>query len=313
MRQLIDEVKDVPLAQGFDEVFYPGEVEDRAEAANLAAGGVVLAEQSLADLRDLGAETGVPFPEEAADDRRPEPAEDVSKADLVHRRLKEEIELGELAPGTPLSELSLVERTGASRTPVREALRRLAAEGLVDLVPAAGCPGVAGLAAERPRPVRLPRHCSSRPRCGRRPRPRRPTPRCAGRSPRCAPSSPASSAAPRRRPGRGPSTSWPTGSTGRSSAPPRNEHLRRTIAELRPHTARLRNLSHVDPQRVEVSVAEHLRMCDALLAGDADEAAAAIAEHLAQSLRDDLPQPRPRARRRPRLSLRLTKSLEGPQ
>ena len=55
VRQLIDEVKDVPLAQGFDEVFYPGEVEDRAEAANLAAGGVVLAEQSLADLRDAGA------------------------------------------------------------------------------------------------------------------------------------------------------------------------------------------------------------------------------------------------------------------
>jgi DNA-binding GntR family transcriptional regulator len=64
----------------------------------------------------------------------------------------------------------------------------------------------------------------------------------------------------------------------------RNEHLRRTIAELRPHTARLRNLSHVDPQRVEVSVQEHLRMCDALLAGQADEAAAAIAEHLAQSV-----------------------------
>ena len=61
-----------------------------------------------------------------------------SKVDLVHRRLKEEIELGELAPGTPLSELSLVERTGASRTPVREALRRLAAEGLVDLVPRQG-------------------------------------------------------------------------------------------------------------------------------------------------------------------------------
>ena len=82
----------------------------------------------------------------------------------------------------------------------------------------------------------------------------------------------------------------------------RNEHLRRTIAELRPHTARLRNLSHVDPQRVEVSVAEHLRMCDALLAGDADEAAAAIADHLAQSLRDDLPQPR---RTRPATGLDL--------
>jgi LDH2 family malate/lactate/ureidoglycolate dehydrogenase len=62
VQQLIDEVKTVPLAQGFDEVFYPGEVEDRAEAANLAAGGVVLAEQSLADLRALGADAGVPFP-----------------------------------------------------------------------------------------------------------------------------------------------------------------------------------------------------------------------------------------------------------
>ena len=62
MGQLIDDVKAVPLAQGFDEVFYPGEVEDRAEAANLAAGGIVLAEQSLSDLRALGVETAVPFP-----------------------------------------------------------------------------------------------------------------------------------------------------------------------------------------------------------------------------------------------------------
>ena len=61
VQQLIDEVKSVPLAQGFDEVFYPGEVEDRAEAANLAAGGVTLAGESLADLRRLSGETGVPF------------------------------------------------------------------------------------------------------------------------------------------------------------------------------------------------------------------------------------------------------------
>jgi LDH2 family malate/lactate/ureidoglycolate dehydrogenase len=66
VRTLIEEVKGVPLAQGFDEVFYPGEVEDRAEAAHLATGGVTLAEQSLEDLRALGAEVGVPFPEKAA-------------------------------------------------------------------------------------------------------------------------------------------------------------------------------------------------------------------------------------------------------
>ncbi len=65
----------------------------------------------------------------------------------------------------------------------------------------------------------------------------------------------------------------------------RNEHLRRAIADLRPHTARLRNLSHLDPQRTDVSVGEHLVICDALLAGDGEAAAAGIADHLAESVR----------------------------
>jgi LDH2 family malate/lactate/ureidoglycolate dehydrogenase len=62
VRQLVDEVRSVPLAQGFDEVFTPGEVEDRAEAAHRAAGGVVLARGALTELRLLGERTGVPFP-----------------------------------------------------------------------------------------------------------------------------------------------------------------------------------------------------------------------------------------------------------
>ncbi|TYP90717.1 Ldh family oxidoreductase [Blastococcus xanthinilyticus] len=61
VRQLVDEVRSVPLAQGFDEVFLPGEVEDRAEAAALAAGGIALAEGSLAELRELAGTTGVPL------------------------------------------------------------------------------------------------------------------------------------------------------------------------------------------------------------------------------------------------------------
>src|SRR3712207_5224002 len=64
----------------------------------------------------------------------------------------------------------------------------------------------------------------------------------------------------------------------------RNEHLRRTIADLRPHTARLRNLSHLDPQRTEVSVGEHLAICDALLSGHGDAAASLIEQHLVASL-----------------------------
>lgn len=46
-----------------------------------------------------------------------------------------EILSGVLAPGAPLEEAALASRLGASRTPVREALRHLAASGLVELRP----------------------------------------------------------------------------------------------------------------------------------------------------------------------------------
>lgn len=45
---------------------------------------------------------------------------------------------GELPMGTPLSEAAIAERFGISRTPVREAFRLLAQEGLVQLRPFAG-------------------------------------------------------------------------------------------------------------------------------------------------------------------------------
>jgi DNA-binding GntR family transcriptional regulator len=213
-----------------------------------------------------------------------EPAAEVSKADVVHRRLKEEIELGELTPGTPLPELWLVERLGASRTPVREALRRLAAEGLVDLVARQGA-RVSQVSLQSVRDLFEFRSLLE-------PAAIRQATEAAAADPelRRAFASMATEFARvvRRAPSQARSRAfydvadrfdWAIiGAT-------RNEHLRRTIAELRPRTARLRNLSHVDPQRVEVSVAEHLRMCEAILAGDADEAAAAIADHLAQSLR----------------------------
>lgn len=57
---LVHEVKATPLAQGFTDIFYPGELEDRADAANRAAGGVVLPAQTRADLAELAASSGIP-------------------------------------------------------------------------------------------------------------------------------------------------------------------------------------------------------------------------------------------------------------
>lgn len=53
-------------------------------------------------------------------------------------RLRELIVGGELLPGARIPELSLVERLGVSRTPVRAALLRLQEEGLLELLPGGG-------------------------------------------------------------------------------------------------------------------------------------------------------------------------------
>lgn len=53
-------------------------------------------------------------------------------------RLRDMIVQGELAPETKLNERVLAERLGISRTPLREAIKYLASEGLVELLPNRG-------------------------------------------------------------------------------------------------------------------------------------------------------------------------------
>lgn len=53
-------------------------------------------------------------------------------------RLKDEIRANRLPPGFQAPEPEIAERLGMSRTPVREALIRLEAEGLVELIPRRG-------------------------------------------------------------------------------------------------------------------------------------------------------------------------------
>ncbi len=52
--------------------------------------------------------------------------------------LRERLLRGEFRPGTRLTELGLVSQLGASRTPIRHALARLAHEGLLDALPSGG-------------------------------------------------------------------------------------------------------------------------------------------------------------------------------
>ena len=56
----------------------------------------------------------------------------------VAERLRQRIFAHELPPGQPIDELRLAAEYGISRTPLREALKVLAAEGLVTLVPRRG-------------------------------------------------------------------------------------------------------------------------------------------------------------------------------
>ena len=52
-------------------------------------------------------------------------------SDEVYERLRDEIVKGLIRPNERLVELDLAERLGVSRTPVRESLKRLSAEGLI--------------------------------------------------------------------------------------------------------------------------------------------------------------------------------------
>ncbi len=58
--------------------------------------------------------------------------------DVVFNTLRKAILRGELAPGERLMEIQLAERLGVSRTPIREAIRKLELEGLVLMIPRKG-------------------------------------------------------------------------------------------------------------------------------------------------------------------------------
>lgn len=58
--------------------------------------------------------------------------------DVVFNTLRKAILTGQLKPGERLMEVHLANQLGVSRTPIREAIRKLELEGLVIMVPRRG-------------------------------------------------------------------------------------------------------------------------------------------------------------------------------
>ena len=58
--------------------------------------------------------------------------------DVVYNTLRRAILRGELVPGQRLMEIQIAEKMGVSRTPVREAIRKLELDGLVEVIPRKG-------------------------------------------------------------------------------------------------------------------------------------------------------------------------------
>jgi DNA-binding GntR family transcriptional regulator len=69
---------------------------------------------------------------------QPPSVENLTLWQRVYDRLRSEILEGRLEPGTELAEVALAEQLGVSRGPIREAIGRLASEGLVTVRPRRG-------------------------------------------------------------------------------------------------------------------------------------------------------------------------------
>lgn len=71
----------------------------------------------------------------AAAQKSPVPAAKETGSARVYGQLRQEILRVKLEPGSLIDEISLSERFGMSRSPIREALARLSSEGLVQILP----------------------------------------------------------------------------------------------------------------------------------------------------------------------------------
>ena len=203
----------------------------------------------------------------------------ISLSTTVYESIRTDIIDGQLLPGTPLVEGALAESTGVSRTPIREALRRLADDGLVEILHGHGArvsqilyseivevheirellePNAACKAACNPSPVYKERLRAMRDEIARLPM---------------------DSTELRRE------ADWRLHDLVLEGAG--NEVLRRLIWDLRTRTERA--FAQVAGDQIEVRRQEHLHLLDMVISGNLEQAEAAMRKHLALA-RDSSPE-----------------------
>ncbi|MFC0450121.1 GntR family transcriptional regulator [Rhodococcus jostii] len=205
-----------------------------------------------------------------------------SKGEQVYEQLRQDILNGILSPGQSLSAIDVGARFSASRTPVRQAFLRLEGEGLVSLIDRQGArvspisiKSVRDLfelrillesAATRMVAEAVVQDAAARQQFDD----------VAAELEKIAEEPPSDARRDR-------FYELAERYDQAVIAHTRNAQLARSIADLRPHTERLRNIAHSQPDRMDVSLSEHLSVCRAILAGDGAAAAAACTRHLSQT------------------------------
>lgn len=216
-------------------------------------------------------------------------------SDRAYETLRQEILDGALPPGTLLGEVEQAERLGLSRTPLREALSRLIADGLADQTRGRGTvvSSISAADVDLLFELRLPLEVQSARLAAERGDPRRFT-ALADRF----------SAAEKTLRERGLGRHHTQDQDRDRDRDRQDEHYYELTAELdealseavanpylshslrsmRAHLVRARRLAQHQPERLAASAREHREVCTAIASGDAETAGAAMLIHLRRSL-----------------------------
>jgi DNA-binding GntR family transcriptional regulator len=208
---------------------------------------------------------------------------EMKASDRAYASLREDIVEWRLAPGTVLQEVEQSERLGVSRTPVREALARLTADGLVAAQGGRGLV-VTTVSAESVEQLFELRRALEQEAARAAAKNRQAVPfldlrdRFEAAADLLADGDPSHSRY----------YALVDDLDRAIDDAAANPYLVAALRNLRPHLARLRRVSRDDPARLRAAADEHLLIVEAIVDGDAELAASATRVHLYRSLQSVL-------------------------